>query len=198
MVRNPLWNIPEETVTRIDSSDVAKISWLVSTFDNHRAVVEAVASGYEEGWIIVDDGRAPTCFLIHNSGGFFFLHGMPNAVFIEQVSEYLYQDLKLECIEVVISDPALEKVIPAVFRNRKHKVFRRAVFRLNLERFSAVCGSESLVLPTDIRVERVSEVEFPRNRRHLIVSAGDERKVLEWGVQELGTRRSSRPKRSTR
>lgn len=138
---------------KIDSSDSAKISHLVRTFDNHRAVIEAVTNGYEKGWIIVDDDEKSRCFFIHQSGGYFFLHGTPGTGFIEQISEYLYEDLKLECIEVVISEPALEKLIPAVFGNRRYKVFQRKVFHLNLAKFETLSKLGPAKLPGNYQVQ---------------------------------------------
>ena len=127
------------------------------TFGNHRAVVEAVANGNEDGWIMVDTREKPTSFFMHESGGFFFLHGRPNADFIKQISEHLYHDLKLERIEVFISDPALESVIPELFGNRKYKTFQRKVFHLNKEKFHAADESSPSKLPGNLRVQSVCE-----------------------------------------
>ena len=78
-------------MTLLSGANSKKISHLAHTFNNHRAVIEAVVNGNVKGWIMVDDDTKPSCFFLHDDGGFFYLHGAPTNAFIEQISNHLFK-----------------------------------------------------------------------------------------------------------
>jgi RimJ/RimL family protein N-acetyltransferase len=136
---------------------------MAKTFTSHNAVIEAIINETEPGSIFVDDTKKPSTFFIHQKDGFFFLHGKYSESFFSLISDYLFKELKLSCIEIILSDSLLEKSIPIIFDNRKHKIFHRKIFSLNRAKYE----SDFPAIRTDSLPDIVLQIENKQDRLSL-------------------------------